>query len=226
MQAKSFVNTFQHFNRFIYNCWHFFFFGQCKHFLLDISLFTFQTLSLFLVPLPWKLPILFSLPLLLWGCFPTHSSTHPCTRASQPWHCPTQGHRAFPWPRASSPIDAGQGHLQLHIWVAPWVGNWLVDIVISPMEYPPLYLSGSFRASQETPISDICLQAFLGIHNSVCVWWLYMEWIPRWESLWMAFPLVFAPHFVFIFPYVNILFPILRKTEASTLWPSFFLSFR
>jgi hypothetical protein len=45
-----------------------------------------------------------------------------------------------------------------------------------------------------------------------------------WDSLWMAVPSVSAPHFYFVFPLVSILLPVLRRTEASTLW-SFFLSF-
>lgn len=40
-----------------------------------------------------------------------------------------------------------------------------------------------------------------------------MEWIPRWGSLWMAFPSVSAPHFVFVFPPMSILFPFL-----SLMW--------
>jgi len=51
-----------------------------------------------------------------------------------------------------------------------------------------------------------------------------MGWIPQWGSLWMAFPSLSAPHFVSIFPPV-FLFPLLRRTEASTLWSFFFLSF-
>ena len=41
----------------------------------------------------------------------------------------------------------------------------------------------------------------------------------------MAFPSVFAPHFVSIFPSVSILFHLLRSPEASTLWSSIFLGF-
>ena len=77
------------------------------------------------------------------------------------------------------------------------------DPVISPMvgyEYPLLYMSGSGRASQETAISGSCQQVLLGIHSSVWVWCLCMGWIPRWGSLWMAFPSVNASHFVSVFP--------------------------
>ena len=43
-------------------------------------------------------------------------------------------------------------------------------------------------------------QALPGICNSVGVWQLYVGWIPRWGSLWMAFPSVSAPLFVPVFP--------------------------
>jgi hypothetical protein len=66
-------------------------------------------------------------------------------------------------------------------------------------KHPPLYMSGSRRASQEKTISGSCQHALLGIHNSVCVWWLHMGWIPRWGSLWMTFPSVSAPYSVSIF---------------------------
>ena len=33
----------------------------------------------------------------------------------------------------------------------------------------------------------------------------YMGWISRWDSLWMAFPSVSAPHFVSVFAPVSIL---------------------
>jgi len=66
-------------------------------------------------------------------------------------------------------------------------------------EHPPLYLSGTDRASQETAISGSCQQALVGIHNSVWVWWLYMGWIPRWGSLWMVFLSVSVPHFASYF---------------------------
>ena len=100
-------------------------------------------------------------------------------------------------------------------------------------EHLPLYLSGCGRASQETAISGSCLQqALLGICNSVWLWWLNMGWISRWSSLWMAFPSVSGWPFLqsllhclslYLLPWYFI--PFLRRTEASTLHPSFFLSF-
>jgi len=91
------------------------------------------------------------------------------------------------------------------------------DPTLSPMvgcEHPPLYLSGSGRASQETSIPGSYQHALLGICNSVLVWWLYMGWIPRWSSLWMAFPSVSAPHFVSIFPPLTILFVLLLELHV------------
>ena len=90
-------------------------------------------------------------------------------------------------------------------------------------EHPALYLSGTGRVSQETAISGSCQQA-LKIHNSVWVWWLYIEWIPRWGSLWMAFLSVSVPHFVSVSPPMNIFFPLLIRTKVSNLWSYFFLS--
>jgi hypothetical protein len=53
------------------------------------------------------------------------------------------------------------------------------DSVISSLvgcEHLPLYMSGSGRASQESAISGSCQHVLLGIHNSVCICWLYMGW--------------------------------------------------
>ena len=55
--------------------------------------------------------------------------------------------------------------------------SFIGDPVFCPMdvcEHPPLYWLGSRRASQETAISGFCQQAFVGIHNSVWFWWLFM----------------------------------------------------
>jgi hypothetical protein len=60
-------------------------------------------------------------------------------------------------------------------------------------EHLPLYLLGSGRFSQETALSGSYQQALLGICNSAWLWCLYMGWIPRWSSLWMAFPSVSVP---------------------------------
>jgi hypothetical protein len=67
-------------------------------------------------------------------------------------------------------------------------------------EHPLLYLWNFGKASQEAAIKGSCQQALLGIQNSIRVLCLYMGWIPRCESLWMAFPSGSALHFVPIFP--------------------------
>jgi len=55
--------------------------------------------------------------------------------------------------------------------------------------------------------------------------YIYMGYTPRHSRLWMAIPSVSAPT---LFPYVllwTFLFPLLRRSDASALWSSFFLSF-
>jgi hypothetical protein len=96
---------------------------------------------------------------------------------------------------------------------------------IDDCEHPLLYLPGIGIASQERAMSGSCQQNLSGICNSVWVWWLYMGWIPGWGSLWMVFPSLSAPNFVSVTPSMGILFLILRRSEVSTLWSSFFLSF-
>ena len=44
---------------------------------------------------------------------------HPRMPTAAPWHSPTLGHPASTGPRASSPIDAGQGHPLLHMQLEP-----------------------------------------------------------------------------------------------------------
>jgi hypothetical protein len=92
-------------------------------------------------------------------------------------------------------------------------------------EHPPLYLTDTGTASQERSISGSCQQALLGIHNSVWVWCLYMGWILRWGSLWMAFPSSLFQTLSLFAP-VSILLSLLRRTKAPTLWSSFFLSYK
>jgi hypothetical protein len=85
----------------------------------------------------------------------------------------------------------------------PFSSASITYTVFTPMvawEHPPLYLSGTGRVSQKTAISSFCQQTLVGIHNHVLVWWWYTGRIPRWGSLWMAFPSVSAPHFVSVTP--------------------------
>ena len=107
-------------------------------------------------------------------------------------------------------------------------GSFIGDLVLRPMddcEHPLLYLPDTGRASQKTALSGSCQQALFGICNSVWVWWLFMKWIPRWGSFWMVIPSVSAMNFVSVTPSMGILFPLLKRTELSTVWSSFFLSF-
>jgi hypothetical protein len=65
--------------------------------------------------------------------------------------------------------------LMFFLWVANPFSSFspFSNSVLSPMvgcEHPPLYLLGTGRASQETPISGSCQQALLGMYNSVWVW--------------------------------------------------------
>ena len=106
--------------------------------------------------------------------------------------------------------------------------SFIGDHVFHPIddcEHPLLYLPDTGIASQKTAISGSCQQNFVGISNSVWVWWLFMGWILRWGSLWMVLPLVSALNFVSVTPPMGILLPILRRNKVSILWSSFFLSF-
>jgi hypothetical protein len=52
-----------------------------------------------------------------------------------------------------------------------------------------------------------------------------MGWIPGWGSLWIVHPFVPAPNFVSVTPFMDILFPILRRNEVFTHWSSLFWVF-
>jgi hypothetical protein len=78
---------------------------------------------------------------------------------------------------------------------------------IDDCEHPLLYLPGTGIASQETAISVSLQQNLAGICNSVWVWWLFMGWIPGWDSLWMVLPSVSAPNFVSVNPSMGIRIP-------------------
>jgi hypothetical protein len=47
-------------------------------------------------------------------------------------------------------------------------------------------------------------------------------WIPRWYSLWVAFPLVSALHLISIFTPVSIFVLLLRRTEVSNFCLAYF----
>jgi hypothetical protein len=88
---------------------------------------------------------------------------------------------------------------------------------------PLLYLPSTGIASPERAISGSCHLNPAGICNSVCVWWLIMEWIPGWGSLWIVYPFISAPNFISVTPSMAILFSILRSNKESTLLYSFLI---
>ena len=83
---------------------------------------------------------------------------------------------------------------------------------------PLLYLSGSGKASQEAAISDFPASKIVSRFGD-CIW----DGSPGGAVSGWPF-LQSRSHFVSIFPPVSNLFPLLRNTEESTLWSSFFLS--
>ena len=85
-----------------------------------------------------------------------------------------------------------------------------------------LYLLGSGRVSQGKAISGSCQQALVGICLSVWVWWLFMEWIPKWGSLWMVIASVSATNIDTVIPSMGILFPVLRR--ILSFWANIHLS--
>jgi hypothetical protein len=116
------------------------------------------------------------------------------------------------WSRGSFHVYPLVGGLVPGSTFRPFFNSFIGDPLLSSMvgcKHPPLYLSGSGRASQETAILNSCWFVLLSIHNSVCIWWLCMGWILRWDSLWMTVPLVSTPLFVSIFAPVSILFPLI-----------------
>ena len=102
---------------------------------------------------------------------------------------------------------------------SPFSNSSIGDTVLSPMvgcEHPPLYLSGSDRASQQTAVSGFCQQALLGIHNCVWVWWLYMGGIP-WKAV-SGWPCLQSLLHTFpVSPSVDILFPSKKEWSIHTL---------
>jgi hypothetical protein len=116
-------------------------------------------------------------------------------------------------------------------WFSPrelW-GYWLVYIVVPPMglQTPSapwilslapslgtlciiqwMAVSIHFCICQALALLGSCLLALVGIHNSVCIWWLFMGWFPRWGSLWMVIPSVSAPNFVSVTPLFYLIFKL------------------
>ena len=104
--------------------------------------------------------------------------------------------------------------------------SFIEDPVFHPIDdcgHPLLYFPGT-GIDSETAISGSYQKNIAGICNSVWFWWLFMGWIPGWGSLWMFLRSISALNVVSLTPSMGILFPILRRSEVSTLWSSFFLS--
>jgi hypothetical protein len=149
------------------------------------SSFTFQMLSPFLVSSP-NIPYTLPNPLL----------TNSPTSTSCPWHSPILGHRIFPRPRASPPIDGRLGHSLLHMQLekqalvvlvssyccsshragnpfsslGTFSSSFIGEHVFHPIddcEHPLLYLPGIGKTSQERAMSGSCQQNLSGIWNSV-----------------------------------------------------------
>jgi hypothetical protein len=83
--------------------------------------------------------------------------------------------------------------------------------------------------------APVCKHILASTIVSVEVWWLQMKWIPRWESLWMAFPLVSASflslHFfrqeqfwVKTLKWVGGPIPLLRAMSIYWMWSLLMLS--
>ena len=87
----------------------------------------------------------------------------------------------------SSSYGGGNPFSSFHPSSSSSIGDPVLSLMVG-WQHPHKYFSGTGRASQVTAIPGSRQQAVVGIHNSVCVWWLYMGWIPRWGSLYMAFP--------------------------------------
>jgi hypothetical protein len=104
---------------------------------------------------------------------------------------------------------------------------WPVDTVAPPMGLQ--ILSAPLVPSPSPSSGTRCSVQWLATNNRLCICQTLAEplrrLIPSWGSLWMVFPSVSASQFVSIFPPVSILSPLLRSTEASTLWSSYFLGF-
>jgi hypothetical protein len=136
----------------------------------------------------WKPPISSPLP----------ASMRMLTRAHAHTHTHTHSHLsslAFTYTGVSNTLKAKglsshwcpASHPLLHMWPEPIIIMCILWLVVQ-----------SLRALAERGGSWPVDIVDPGIHNSIQYWRLYMGWIPRWGSLWLAFPSVSTPHFVSI----------------------------
>jgi hypothetical protein len=130
-------------------------------------------------------------------------------------------------------------------------GIWLVDIIVLPMwlQNPSALSVFSLTPPLRTPLGTLHSVQWLAVSICLCIHQALAEplrrqlyqapvskyflaptivsgfgdciWMPRLGSLWMAFPSVFALHFVSLFSSMSILFHFLRRTDAPTMHDSF-----
>jgi hypothetical protein len=131
-------------------------------------------------------------------------------------------------------VGSGWLILLFFIWVvnplrsfSPFSNPSVGDPVLSPIvsfKHLPLYLSGSDRGSQETAISgswrQVLLTSTIMSGFGVCTW----DGSPDWAVSGWPF-LQFVLYTLYLYFLSSILFPLLRRTQKSTLWYFFFLSF-
>jgi hypothetical protein len=105
---------------------------------------------------------------------------------------------------------------------SPFSSSSIGDSMISSMigcQNPPLYLSGTYKASHKTAISGSCQQALVGIHNSVWIWWL-CEMDPHVGQSLDYVSFRFCSKLCLCISSCGYFDPLLRSTEVSTLWSS------
>jgi len=119
------------------------------------------------IPLPSLLPLLYNPP------------------TTTSWLCqaPILGHKTFPGPRASPPIDDQLGLPYQHMWLEPWVppcilfnrwfstrdlwGYWLVHMVVPPMglQTPSATLVLSLAPS----LGTLCSVPWMAVNIHFCI---------------------------------------------------------
>jgi hypothetical protein len=96
-------------------------------------------------------------------------------------------------------------------WLAVSIHLCICQALVQPLR----------RQLYQTPVSKHLSASTIVSGFDDCIW----DRFPRWSSFCMAFPSVSAPNFVSVSPPMGIFFPLLRRTNVSTRWSSFFLSF-
>ena len=92
-----------------------------------------------------------------------------------------------------------------------------VILPIADCEHTLLCFLGPSIVSQVTAISGSFQRNLASVCNGVSIWKLIMGWIPGYGSLYMVHPLVSAPNFVSVTPYMGVFFNDTATTEIYTL---------